>query len=135
MVGYLLDTNHLSRLVNTHHPLRIHLRAAITAGDVFFVILPVITETVAGFSILPRAKRNWAEWQELRPTFILLPLDEVDAVDAAQLQVLLRRTGRQLTTIDALIATIALRYDLTLLTTDGDFASVPLLRLENWLTG
>jgi len=135
MVGYLLDTNHLGRLVNTRrHPLRTHLQAAIKAGDVFFIILPVITETIAGFSILPRATQNWAEWQLLRPTFILLPLDEGDAVEAARLQVLLRRTGRQLMTVDALIATIALRYDLTLLTTDGDFTSVPLLRLQNWLT-
>lgn len=135
MVGYLLDTNHLSRLVNTHHPLRTHLQVIIDAGDVFFIILPIITETVAGFSILPRAGQNWAEWQELRPNLILLPLDEADALGAARLQVALRRTGRQLATVDALIATIALRYDLTLLTTDSDFTSVPLLRLENWLAG
>jgi predicted nucleic acid-binding protein len=133
MVGYLIDTNHLGRLVNTRHPLRTRLWATIEAGDVFSIILPVITETVAGFSILPRATQNWAEWQVLRPIFTLLPLDEADAVDAARLQVALRRTGRQLATVDALIATIALRYDLTLLTTDGDFTSVPLLRLENWL--
>jgi predicted nucleic acid-binding protein len=136
MVGYLLDTNHLSRLVNTQrHPLHTDLQAAIKAGDVFFIILPIITETVAGFSILPRATQNWAEWQVLRPNLILLPLDEADAVGAARLQVALRRTGRQLMTVDALIATIALRYDLTLLTTDRDFTSVPLLRQENWLAG
>src|SRR5438105_3671053 len=96
MVGYLLDTNHLSRLVNTRHPFRTHWQAAVTAGDVLFIILPIITETVAGLSILPRATQNWAEWQELRPAIILLPLDEDDAVEAARLQVLLRRTGRQL---------------------------------------
>jgi predicted nucleic acid-binding protein len=65
---------------------------------------------------------------------VLLDLDEADAVDAAGLQVLLRRRGRQLTTVDALVATVALRYDLTVLTTDGDFAHVPSLRTENWVT-
>ena len=135
MVGYLLDTNHLGRLLNTRHPLRSRLRAAIEAGNAFTIILPIITETVAGFSILPRATQNWAEWQVLRPAFTLLPLDEADAVDAARLQVVLRRSGRQLATVDALIAAVALRYDLTLLTTDSDFASVPLLRQENWLSG
>ena len=34
---------------------------------------------------------------------------------------------------DALIAAVALRRDLTLLTTDGDFAAVPGLLCENWL--
>ena len=33
----------------------------------------------------------------------------------------------------SLIAVIALRYDLTLLTTDGDFQAIPGLRLENWI--
>ncbi len=133
MPGYLLDTNHLGRLVDPRHPLRARLRTAIEAGDVFYIILPIITETVAGFSILPRAAQNWAEWQVLRPALALSPIDEDDAVDAAELQVILRRAGRQLATVDALIATIALRYDLILLTTDGDFTSVASLRLENWL--
>ena len=31
-------------------------------------------------------------------------------------------------------ADLALRYDLTVLTTDGDFAHVPSLRAENWVT-
>lgn len=133
MPGYLLDTNHLGRFVDPRHPVRTHLRMALEAGNAFYIILPVITETVAGFSILPRAAQNWTEWQVLRPAFTLMLLDEDDAINAAQLQVTLRRSGRQLATIDALIATIALRYDLTLLTTDGDFAPVPSLRLENWL--
>ena len=133
MPGYLLDTNHLGRFVDPRHPVRTHLRMALEAGNAFYIILPVITETVAGFSILPRAAQNWTEWQVLRPAFTLMLLDEDDAISAAQLQVTLRRSGRQLATIDALIATIALRYDLTLLTTDGDFAPVPSLRQENWL--
>jgi tRNA(fMet)-specific endonuclease VapC len=52
---------------------------------------------------------------------------------AAALQSSLRRAGRQLATVDALLAAVALRHGLTLLTTDGDFDAVPNLRLENWL--
>jgi len=133
MSGYLLDTNHLGRLVDPRHPLHARLQVTLEAGNSFYIILPVITETVAGFSILPRATQNWAEWQVLRPAFTLVSLDEEDAINAAQLQVTLRRSGRQLATVDALIATIALRYDLILLTTDADFTPVPSLRLENWL--
>ena len=41
--------------------------------------------------------------------------------------------GRQLAMVNALIATVALRYDLTLLTTDNDFAPVSGLRVATWL--
>jgi len=44
--------------------------------------------------------------------------------------VTLRRAGRQLATIDALAAAVALRYGLTVLTTDSDFSAVPGLARE-----
>jgi tRNA(fMet)-specific endonuclease VapC len=78
----------------------------------------VITETVFGFRMLPRARQNAQEWDSLRPALALIDMDEDDALNAASLQVMLRRQGRQLSTVDALIATVALRYDLVLLTTD-----------------
>jgi len=59
--------------------------------------------------------------------------DLLDAEEAAGLQVFLRQRGWQLDTVDALIAAVALRHDLTLLTTDRDFQAVPQLRTENWL--
>jgi len=130
---YLLDSNHANRLVDPSHPTRLRVRAALARGDVFYVILPVITETVFGFSILPRAVRNRLEWQAVRPSLALLDLDEDHAMDAADLQVRLRRGGRQLTIVDALIAAVALRHNLVVLTTDNDFSHVPLLRQENWV--
>ena len=68
MAGYLLDTNHLGRWIDARHPLRARILAAIRRGNAFYIILPALTETIAGFSILPRAAQNWAEWQVLRPT-------------------------------------------------------------------
>ncbi len=133
MVAYLVDTNHLSPLVTPMHPLRSHIRTAMDGGDEFFFALPSLTEVVAGFSILPRAVQNRREWALMRPTLELVMLDEQDALDAADLQVSLRRRGAQLATVDALIATVALRYGLVLLTTDADFQAVPGLVIENWL--
>jgi len=109
------------------------VQAAIDDGDMFYIILPVITETVFGFSILPRAKQNQAEWRKLRLLLTLQQVDEDDAMEAADMQVRLRRAGRQLETVDALIAAVAIRYDLTLLTTDRDFTPIQSLRWENWL--
>jgi len=45
-----------------------------------------------------------------------------------------QRQGRQLATVDALIAAVALRYDLVLLTTDRDFRAIPMFPCEDWLT-
>lgn len=95
--------------------------------------MPVLTETLFGIGMAPRANQNrllWVRWQESLTCH--LP-DSSDAVAAAELQINLRRRGRQLATVDALIAITALRYGLTLLTTDGDFQAVPGLRLENWI--
>ncbi len=60
--------------------------------------------------------------------------DETDAVHAADLQIALRRHGRQLATVDAPIAALPLRYGLILLTTDRDFTAVPNLQQDNWLS-
>ena len=74
-----------------------------------------------------------AEWERLKPLLPCYMPDETDAELAAELQVSLRRRGWQLETVDALIAAVALRYDLTLLTADKDFQTVPKLQHENWL--
>lgn len=132
MTTYLLDTNHASPLVTAGHPIRQRVLCELEAGDTFAICVPMLTELLFGIGILPRGVQNraiWAQLQSLLPCY--LP-DETDATLAADLQIALRRQGRQLATVDALIAVIALRYDLVLLTTDGDFRAVPKLRLENW---
>lgn len=101
-------------------------------GDAFAITVPVLVETLYGISMTPRDAQNRAIWAQLEPQCTCHIPDTTDARDAADLQVRLRRQGRQLATIDALIAIIALRYDLVLLTTDNDFAVVPGLRRENW---
>ena len=133
MADYLLDTNHASPLVTLSHPLRQLVSQALQANHTFSTCVPVLTETLYGIGILPRAKQNLAEWARLKPSILCYVPDENDARFAAELQLSLRRRGWQLETVDALIATIALRYDLTLLTSDNDFQAVPGLKLESWL--
>ena len=83
--------------------------------------------------MLRRATQNLAEWQRLRPFIPCFIPDETEAELAAELQISLRRRGWQLETVDALIAAIALRNDLILLTTDKDFQGVPSLKTDNWI--
>lgn len=133
MVAYLLDTNHASPLVTRGHPLRQLVRDRAAAGDTFAICVPVLTETLFGISLLPRTLQNRVEWTRFQPLLPCYSPDETDGAAAATLQLALRRQGRQLATVDALIAAVALRYDLTLLTTDRDFLPIPTLALENWL--
>ena len=133
MTAYLLDSNHAGALITVTHPLRQRVTARMAGGDAFCLTLPVVTETVYGFSTLPRARQSAREWAAMRPSLVLIGMDEDDALNAAALQVTLHRQGRQRATIDALIATAALRYELVLLTTDRDFEAIPGLTIENWM--
>jgi hypothetical protein len=59
--------------------------------------------------------------------FSVLPFltpDRDDHVAAADLRSACRRRGMQVGTIDALLAALCIRHDLTMLTTDADFARI-----------
>jgi len=133
MTHYLLDTNHASPLVTLDHPLRARVLSAIQSGDTFALTTVNLAEVWYGIRILPRAVQNQLEWQRLRSSLWIYQIEERDAIEAAEIQLALRRQGRQIGTIDAMLAAIALRLGLTLLTTDADFGAVPGLQQVNWL--
>ncbi len=133
MTEYLLDTNHLSPLVTLNHPLRHRFFEARTSGHTFALTVPTLTETIFGISLVPRAAQNLTEWERLMPGLTMYDLDQADAKRAANLQIQLRRRGWQLGTVDALIAAVALRHNLTLLTRDKDFSIINALAQESWL--
>jgi predicted nucleic acid-binding protein len=59
--------------------------------------------------------------------FAAIPLivpDRDDHVQAAELRNRCRRAGLQIGTIDALLARLCIRHDLTMLSTDNDFKQV-----------
>ena len=93
------------------------LRAALDGGEVIVTTGLILQELLQGFAG-PRSR------SELLQRFTALPLlapDRQDYIDAAGLRNLCRRAGVQLGTIDALLAQLCVRHDLTLLTTDSDF--------------
>ena len=112
--------------------MRKRILQGLEAGDTFAIHVLVLAEMLFGIGILPRAEQNLAEWTRLQSSFACYIPDEMDAQHAAELQISLRRRGRQLETVDAFIAVTALRYNLALLTTDNDFQAVPGLLKENW---
>lgn len=132
MGRYLLDTNHISPLITRDHALLSLVLTRVEQGDEFYICIPALSEFFFGIYSLPRAKDNQYRWQKIEHRFDYIALDKQDAERAAQLRLDLRRKGWQLGLVDALLAVVALRYELTLLTTDKDFTAVPHLPQENW---
>jgi len=107
------------------------LRAALAGGESIVTTGLILQELLQGFSG-PRARKDLVQ------RFTALPLivpDRSDYINAAELRNLCRRSGVQLGTIDALLAQLCVRHDLTLLTTDGDFSlAAPHCALRVWKT-
>ncbi len=133
VTGYLLDTNHLSCLATLQHPLRERVAQCATRGDVFHYIDHCVVELVFGIALLPRADATLREWKLLAEGLVRIVNDVDDAIEAGLLQARLRKRGRQLDTVDAMIAISAFRSQLTVLTTDRDFEAIPEMPAENWL--
>jgi len=93
------------------------LRDALEGGETIVVTGLVLQELLQGFSGAKARK-------DIIDRFTALPLltpDRQDHIDAAELRNRCRRAGLQMGTIDAVIAQLCIRHDLTLLTTDKDF--------------
>jgi predicted nucleic acid-binding protein len=96
------------------------LRAALASGESVLTTGLVLQELLQGFAG-PKARA------QILGRFSALPLlipDRDDHVQAAALRNMCRRAGIQLGTIDALLAQLCIRHDLTLLSTDRDFEHV-----------
>jgi predicted nucleic acid-binding protein len=96
------------------------LRRALEGGEIVVTTGLILQELLQGFAG-PRARR------EIIGRFAALPLlvpDRSDHIEAADLRNRCRRAGIQIGTIDALLAELCVRHQLTLLTADDDFGRI-----------
>jgi predicted nucleic acid-binding protein len=96
------------------------LARALEAGDSIFTTGLVLQELLQGFHG-PRARDQIVERFSALP--LLVP-DREDHVQAAELRNSCRRHGVQVGTIDALLAQLCIRHELTMLATDADFERI-----------
>lgn len=94
------------------------LRDALEGGETIVVTGLVLQELLQGFAG-PRSRNDIIDRFTALP--LLTPVRQ-DHIDAAELRNRCRRAGLQIGTIDAVIAQLCIRHQLTLLTTDNDFA-------------
>ena len=110
----------------------IALREALNGADAVVTTGLVLQELLQGFSG-PRDKVAVID------RFGALPLiqpDRQDHIAAAEVRNLCRRNGVQVGTIDALLMQLCGRFELTLLSTDKDFANAaPYIPFKLWGNG
>jgi predicted nucleic acid-binding protein len=99
---------------------REELARAIRAGEELMTTGLVLQELLQGFS----GPRNRAQILDRFAALPLLVPDRRDHVEAAELRNKCRRGGIQAGTIDALLAQLCVRHDLTMLTSDNDFRNI-----------
>jgi predicted nucleic acid-binding protein len=90
---------------------------AIESGETLLTTGLLLQELLQGFSG-PKAR------EQILSRFSAVPLlapDRDDHIEAAELRNSCRRNGVQIGTIDALLAQLCIRHDLTMLTADNDF--------------
>ena len=105
------------------------LALALERGDPIVTTGLVLQELLQGFSG-PKSRELILERFSALP---LLAPDREDHVAAAEMRNTCRRNGLQISTIDALLAQLCIRYTLTLLTTDQDFiGSAQLAPIKLW---
>jgi predicted nucleic acid-binding protein len=93
------------------------LTSALQSGELIVTTGFVLQELLQGFA----GPRNH---QDILERFVALPFvwpDRHDHTEAAALRNRCRRAGVQIGSIDALLAELCLRHDLTMLTSDRDF--------------
>lgn len=108
----------LRRDVDTSEPEVDALKEALAGSDVVVTTGLVLQELLQGFA----GPKNRTQIIESFASLPLIQPDREDHITAADLRNTCRKAGVQIGTIDALIAHLCIKHDLTLLSTDKDFA-------------
>jgi predicted nucleic acid-binding protein len=119
----------LRRDVATDQPEVHALTEALSGADIVVTTGLVLQEILQGFSGPKAARAIIDRFSALA----MIDPDREDYIAAAEVRNACRRAGVQLGTVDALIAQLCIRHDLTLLTTDQDFVhAANHVRLKVW---
>jgi predicted nucleic acid-binding protein len=96
------------------------LRKFIEDGEDLFLIGVILQEILSGIS----DEKLFTQLEDQLSAFPIIDLKRQDYVEAANLRNACRKKGVQVGTIDALIASVCIKNDLLLLSTDKDFQQI-----------
>lgn len=133
MLRYLLDTNILSDLLR--NPGGLVARRLAVAGEAT-VCTSIVVACELRYGAAKKGSPKLAERVEsLLESLEVLPVDQEADRHYAEIRLHLERAGKPIGPNDLLIAAHALALDLTLVSDNvEEFARIPRLALDNWLT-
>lgn len=134
MAKYLLDTNHFGAAVSHRSFLHRELFARHNSGDRFGTCVPVLCEIEVGrLQVSDPEEYSRRSTKLLRRIVKSWQLDLEVARIYGQIYQELKGKGRVLSSVDMMVAALARRDGLIVLTTDRDFDALPDISSENWL--
>ncbi|MDZ7789862.1 MAG: type II toxin-antitoxin system VapC family toxin [Xanthomonadales bacterium] len=134
MLGYLLDTNIISEL--TRNPRGSVYKRIARVGE-SSVATSIVVATELRYGVQKSGSSRLAEHvDQLLSAIAILPLEPPADRHYGEIRHHLYRAGTPIGPNDLLIAAQARAEDLTVVTTNQrEFARVPGLKVENWLSG
>jgi predicted nucleic acid-binding protein len=103
------------------------------SGIRFRSCIPVICENEVGVQQTRQPDKYYRMLNRVLRVVRLWPLDREVAMTYAELYLRARKAGRALSYVDLVLAALAKLNNVTLLTTDQDFAPFTDIRTTNWL--
>ncbi|HEX7375869.1 MAG TPA: type II toxin-antitoxin system VapC family toxin [Pirellulales bacterium] len=132
-MSFLLDTNTVS--AHLRRPSGLSHRFIQYSGRLYTSTVVLAELYVWAYNRPDPRKALTAIDNLLNQEVMLLHYDADCADEFGQVRVRLKRIGIEVPSLDLLIASVALVYDLTLVTNNTvDFQNIPGLRLDDWLT-
>jgi predicted nucleic acid-binding protein len=130
--GYLLDTNHLSSGVGIGTSVALRVDAEKRKGQRVGTCIPALCELESGIQQVRDPVGYRESLEVLMDSVRIWPLTLTTARHFGEIHQDLKRRGRALSSVDIMLAALCREVDLTLVTTDKDFAAQPWLKTEDW---
>jgi len=131
--GFLLDTNRLARAVRKDSALLPRIFSERVRGLRMGTCIPVLCEIENGRLNVARPDVYQQGLSAVLRKIRLWPLTLATAQIFGEIDRDLKRRGRIVSQVDTMLAALCRELDLTLVTTDKDFAALPWLKTENWV--
>lgn len=133
MTHFLVDTNHVSKILTGETKIEERLVEAKDSGDLFGITTTILGELYHAAYASRRKDENLSKLKHFLPSIILWGYDSLVAEEYGKIQAELKKKGKPIPASDAQIAAVARYHDLTILSDDRHFEFVNNLTVENWI--